>query len=144
MCLFSLNKYNFKIMKKLIGSKSRLLLGIGYLLTFLIISSSCTKKTMTDMSNMGTGSVGSGGPGTNEVWIQNMAFNPLTITVTAGTTIKWTNKDAVGHTVTSNSGLFDSGTISNSGIYSHLFSTAGSYPYHCTVHPSMTASVIVN
>jgi len=132
-------------MKKLIGSKVRLLLGICYLFTILIISSSCTKKTMTDMSNMGTGSGGSGGPGTNEVWIQNMAFSPITITVTAGTTISWTNKDGVAHTVTSNTGLFDSGSISSgSGTYSHMFSTAGTFPYHCTVHPSMTATVIVN
>lgn len=83
-------------------------------------------------------------PGTNEVWIQDMAFKSSAITVSAGTTITWTNKDGVAHTVTSNIGLFDSGSINNNGIYSHMFSTGGTFQYNCTFHPTMTASVIVN
>jgi len=82
-------------------------------------------------------------PGLNEVFIQSMAFSPGTITVTANTIVTWTNKDGVTHTVTSNTGLFDSGTIGANKTYSHMFATAGSYPYHCTVHPSMTATVTV-
>ena len=87
---------------------------------------------------------GSGEPGANEVWIQNMAFNPSTITVAAGTTITWTNKDAVIHNVTSNTGLFSSGSISTGGTFSYTFSTSGTFSYYCTIHPSMTASVTVN
>jgi plastocyanin len=83
-------------------------------------------------------------PGTNEVFIQNMAFNPGTITVAANTTVKWTNKDATAHTVTSNTGLFDSGSIAKDGTFSHLFASPGSYSYKCTFHPSMTATIIVN
>ena len=83
-------------------------------------------------------------PGPNEVFIQDMAFNPSTITVSAGTTITWTNKDAIAHTVTSNTGLFDSGSINSNGTYSHLFSSTGTFPYHCSIHPNMTASVIIN
>ena len=85
----------------------------------------------------------SSGPGANEVWIQSMAFNPGSITVTVNTTVTWTNKDGVAHTVTSNTGLFDSGTMNNGATYSHQFTTAGTYPYHCTPHPSMTATVTV-
>lgn len=97
---------------------------------------------MDNMYGMGgTGSKGS--PGTNEVWIQGMAFTPSTITVTAGTTITWTNNDGVAHTVTSNTGLFESGSISNNGTYSHLFTTVGTFPYHCAIHTSMKASVVV-
>jgi plastocyanin len=132
-------------MKNSIGSKNRLLTGITILFTILIITGSC-KKIMDNMygtsNSPGTGS--STGPGTNAVWIQSMAFNPATITVAAGTTITWTNKDGVAHTVTSNTGLFDSGSISSSGTYSHLFASAGTFPYFCSVHPSMTATVIVN
>jgi plastocyanin len=134
-------------MKKLIGSKSRFLIGIPILFAILSISNSCTKNTMSDMYGMGSGTGGkggSGGPGLNEVFIQSMAFNPATITVAAGTTIKWTNKDAVAHTVTSDTGLFDSGNIGNNGIYSRTFPTAGTYQYHCAIHPSMTAEVVVN
>ena len=82
-------------------------------------------------------------PGANEVWIQNMAFYPSSITVAVNTTIKWTNKDAVTHTATSNNGVFDSGSISDGGTYSYHFSTPGTYAYHCTLHPHMTATVIV-
>ncbi len=86
-----------------------------------------------------------GKPEANEVWIQGMAYSPSSITVNAGTTIKWTNKDAVDHTVTSDTGLFDSGSISgNGGSYSYTFQTAGTYSYHCTYHTYMKANVIVN
>ena len=77
-------------------------------------------------------------PGTNEVWLQNMAFTPISITVAVNTTIKWTNKDAVAHTVTINSALFESGNINSGGTYSHQFTIMSTYPYHCTIHPSMT------
>jgi plastocyanin len=83
-------------------------------------------------------------PGVNEVFIQGMAFTPATITVAAGTTITWTNKDGLAHTVTSNTGLFDSQSMSSDGVYTHLFSTVGTFPYHCTFHPTMTATVKVN
>jgi plastocyanin len=111
--------------------KSRFLVIFLFLLSIFISTNSC-KKSSSDM------------PGTNEVFIQGMAFSPSTITVTAGTTITWTNKDGVAHTVTSNTGLFDSGSINTNGTYSHLFSATGTFPYKCTVHPTMTATVIVN
>jgi plastocyanin len=133
-------------MKKLVGSKSRFLTGIGLLLIILSISGSCT-KTMDNMTSIGStpGSKGDpGGPGINEVWIQGMAFNPSSITVSAGTTIKWTNKDAVAHTVTSDTDLFDSGSIVNNGTFSFTFSSAGILKYHCTPHPTMVATVVVN
>lgn len=127
-------------MKTLNGSKIKILAFTIVLISLLSISNSCSKSSMGNMD--GTG--GNGGPGMNEVWIQGMAFNPSTITVTSGTTITWTNKDGVAHTVTSTTGLFDSGSISSNGTYSHLFNTAGTYPYKCTIHPSMTATVVVN
>jgi plastocyanin len=84
-------------------------------------------------------------PPANEVYINNMAYSPATITVTAGTTIKWTNKDGVAHTVTSDtSGIFDSGNLNTGAVYSHTFLTAGTYNYHCTYHASMKAKVVVN
>jgi plastocyanin len=117
-------------MKKIIGSKSRLLISICLLIAFLNLLNSCSKSS----SNQGA----------NEVFIQGMAFSPSTITVTAGTTVTWTNKDGVAHTVTSSSGSFDSMSINPNGTYSHLFSAAGTFPYICTIHPTMTATVIVN
>ncbi len=82
-------------------------------------------------------------PGPNEIFIQGMAFVPSTITVTTGTTVTWSNRDAVNHTVTSDTGLFDSGQIPKDGTYTHTFTTAGTFPYHCTIHPTMTGTVVV-
>jgi plastocyanin len=131
-------------MKTFIGSKSRITTGIALLLAIFSISNSCTKNSMSNMYGTGGDTGGAKGPGTNEVWIQNMAFNPSTITVAVNTTITWTNKDGVTHTVTSDTGLFDSGGIGNGATYSYTFTTSGTYPYHCTTHPTMTATVKVN
>ena len=130
-------------MKSLIGSKSRISAGIAILFAVLSISYGCTKDDMPD-SPGGGGGGGTKGPGPNEVYIQDMVFNPGTITVAANTTIKWTNKDLVVHTVTSDNGLFDSGNIAAGGTWSQTFTAVGTYPYHCTPHPAMTATVVVN
>lgn len=84
-------------------------------------------------------------PPANEVYIKGMAFTPATITVSVGTTVKWTNKDAVSHTVTSDTGtVLNSGNIAANGTFSFMFTTAGTYNYHCGIHPSMVAKVVVN
>jgi plastocyanin len=119
-------------MKKLLIPKNKALICLGIVLTIFIISDSCSKSS-TDTGN----------PGANEVWLQNMAFTPSSITVPVGTTIKWINKDNVTHNVTSNTAVFSSGPMGNGAIFTFQFSTAGSFPYTCTIHPSMTGIVIV-
>jgi plastocyanin len=131
-------------MKKLINSEKRYLISIILLLAILGISNSCSKDTSYDTTGSGGNPKGTGGPGINEVWIQGMAFNPATITVNAGTTIKWTNKDNISHTVSSNTGAFESGTLGNGQSFSFKFEVTGNYPYYCKVHPTMTATVVVN
>jgi plastocyanin len=131
-------------MKNSFSSINRLLIGAIVLLTLLSISYSCTKSSTTDPNTSGgTGSKGVTTPGANEVWIQGIAFDPSTITIITGTTITWTNKDAIGHSVTSDTGVFDSGIINASGTFSYTFDTAGTFPYHCKVHTTMTTSVVV-
>ena len=85
-----------------------------------------------------------GDPPANEVWMQNEAFNPFTLNITVNTTVKWTNKDGMDHTVTSETGLFSSGTIVNNGTFSFQFTTAGTYQYHCTLHAGMEGRIVVN
>jgi plastocyanin len=97
-------------MKKIIFSKSRWMVVTILLFSLFSLTNSCKKATDV--------------PVPNEVFIQGMVFSPGTITVAANTTVKWTNKDGVAHTITSNTGLFDSGSISNNGTYSHMFTTA--------------------
>ena len=132
-------------MRKSINSGSRFLISIGLLIAVMTISISCSKSSMANMT--GTGGTG-GNPGTvqgaNEVFIQGMAFSPSTLTVTAGTVVTWTNKDAVTHNVTSNPALFSSGGMGNGATYSFTFSNKGTFNYSCTIHPSMTGTVIVN
>jgi len=77
-----------------------------------------------------------------EVKIKNFAFSPVTITVKAGTKIKWQNEDGAPHTVTS-SGNFDSGNIAADGKYELIITTKGTYNYICTYHPSMKGTIIV-
>ncbi len=77
------------------------------------------------------------------VAISNMAFSPRQISVKAGTKVTWKNNDGVAHTVTSNSGAFDSGILNPGGVFSFVFTTPGTYSYHCIIHPSMTATVVV-
>ena len=77
--------------------------------------------------------------------ISGFAFNPSTITILKDTTITWNNNDGVAHTVTSTSGpvAFDSGTFSTGGTFSFKFSSVGTYEYHCSIHPSMTGTIVV-
>lgn len=84
-------------------------------------------------------------PGENQVYIQNYAFNPSSITVSVGTTVTWTNLDGVVHTVTSTGGpvSFDSGSLSQGQSWQFTFTQAGTYTYRCTLHPYMTGTVIV-
>ncbi|MGG9970831.1 plastocyanin/azurin family copper-binding protein [Ferruginibacter sp. SUN002] len=86
-----------------------------------------------------------GGGATNSINITDFAFSSSSITVAKGTTITWTNIGASAHTVTSDDGTsFDSGNLSTGGVFTHTFNTAGTFAYHCSAHPSMTATVIVN
>lgn len=81
--------------------------------------------------------------GTFEIAIQSNGFMPVNMTVPVNTTVTWTNKDASDHTVTSDDALFDSGNINSGGTYKHQFTNAGTYTYHCNIHPDMTGTVIV-
>jgi plastocyanin len=79
----------------------------------------------------------------NEVSIKGMAFNPATLTVPVNTTVKWTNNDGITHTVTSDTNLFDSGNLASGNSFTFKFTSAGTYSYHCSIHPDMTATIIV-
>lgn len=131
-------------MKNLFISKNRFLTGMGLLLVVMSISYSCSKSSNDYSTGTNPPPGTTGGPGTNEVWIQNMAFTPSSITVAAGTTITWTNKDGVTHNVTSDSGVFSSGSMGTGATFSFKFVTKGTYTYKCTIHPSMTGSVTAN
>ena len=82
-------------------------------------------------------------PETTEVKIDNFSFGPGTLTVPVGTTVTWTNRDDIPHTVVSTEGAFKSKVLDTDEKFSFTFSRAGSYPYFCSIHPKMTGKVVV-
>jgi CSLREA domain-containing protein len=70
-------------------------------------------------------------------------YQPAFITIHAGRIVTWENFGLSDHSVTSDTGVWDSGTIPPSGKFQYTFTTAGNYPYHCSFHPEMTGLIIV-
>lgn len=80
----------------------------------------------------------------NTVAIENFAFQPVNVQVKVGTTVTWTNKDTVPHTVTfQDSSLKSSGILHQGDTYSYTFTRVGTFAYLCDLHRYMTAEVIV-
>ena len=77
------------------------------------------------------------------VSIGNFSFDPPTLTIPAGTTVTWVNRDDVPHTVTANDKRFASAALDSDERFSHQFTAPGTYPYYCAVHTHMTARIIV-
>ena len=82
-------------------------------------------------------------PQSTPVDIANFAFAPKTITVAVGTPVLWTNRDGVEHTVSSDNGRFDSNFLDVNQSFSQIFSTPGTYTYHCSIHPFMKGTIVV-
>jgi plastocyanin len=77
------------------------------------------------------------------VTIEGFAFDPADLTVSVGDTITWSNKDSAAHTATADGGSFDTGAIASGSATSVTFATAGTFTYHCSIHPTMTGRVVV-
>jgi len=71
------------------------------------------------------------------------AFVPSELDVVAGTAVTWTNTDSVAHTSTSDAPGWNSGTIAPGRQFSTVFQTAGTFSYHCSIHPGMVGTVVV-
>jgi plastocyanin len=75
--------------------------------------------------------------------IQNFAFMPAPLTVPVGTAVMWTNRDSATHTTTSDTGLWDSGMLATGKSFSFTFAQAGTFAYHCAIHPNMHGTIVV-
>ena len=80
---------------------------------------------------------------TAEVKIDNFVFGPAAITVPVGTTVTWTNRDDIPHTVVSTEKVFKSKVLDTDEKFSFTFTKPGEYPYFCSIHPKMTGKVVV-
>jgi plastocyanin len=78
-----------------------------------------------------------------EVKIDNFTFTTPSITVPAGTEVTWVNRDDIPHTVVSQDGVFKSKALDTDDKFSFKFSQPGTYHYFCSIHPKMTAEVVV-
>ena len=81
--------------------------------------------------------------GAGAVKIADFAFGPQATTVTAGTTVVWTNADDDAHSVVADAGAFKSKAMDTDDKFSFTFAKAGEYSYHCGLHPRMIGKIIV-
>jgi len=75
--------------------------------------------------------------------IQDFNYLPPSLTVAAGTTVRWINRDEETHTVTSTAGAFGSAGLDLKEEYAHTFTAPGVYPYGCDLHPQMHGTIVV-
>jgi len=78
-----------------------------------------------------------------DVRIDNFSFGPAELTVPVGTTVTWTNRDDIPHTVVNTDKVFKSKVLDTDETFSFTFDKAGTYPYFCSIHPKMTGKVVV-
>ena len=90
-----------------------------------------------------TGRTPNASANTNEIVIQNFSFEPATLTVKAGTTVTWVNRDDEPHTATATDKRFNSKTLDTGDRFSQEFNAPGIYNYYCALHPKMTGKIIV-
>jgi plastocyanin len=88
-------------------------------------------------------SCGSSGASANVNTTSSNQWSPASTTITHGQSVCWQNSSAVAHTVTDNGGAFDT-DLPVGNIFVHIYTVAGSYPYHCKIHAGMTGTITVN
>ena len=89
----------------------------------------------------GTGALAASG--THTIVIADMKFVPETLTVKPGDTVVWVNKDFFPHTATAQDKSFDSRDIATNKSWKYVVKKKGSFPYICTLHPTMKATLVV-
>lgn len=78
-----------------------------------------------------------------EIKIDNFSFTPVSVTVSRGTQVRWTNRDDIPHTVVGEDHSFRSKALDTDQQFIYTFSKPGTYNYFCSLHPKMTATVVV-
>ncbi|MGH9408919.1 MAG: cupredoxin domain-containing protein, partial [Vicinamibacterales bacterium] len=119
---------------------------LGIALTALAIAAGCGSSSSTPTTPSTGTSAGSGTPITIVKGAQTLtttAYSPNPLTIAAGTTVTWTNSDNTQHTAVSDTGTFNSGLINPNAGFSFTFPSKGTFTYHCSLHPNMVGSVVV-
>lgn len=116
-----------------------------------LVAASGGKKSMSSTAgdSMSSGSNSSSSTSStavmaDKVTISNYMYTPADIKVKVGTTVTWTNQDAVRHNIVSDDGKFPEGKLfGKDETFTYTFSKAGTFKYHCSPHPYMHGSVTV-
>lgn len=121
---------------------------VAALATFAVLTAACSDDGTNDQvspaaTTASTSAGSSAADGTVRAVISN--FTLPSLTVKAGTVVEFVNEDSTGHTATSeDKTTFDSKTLApGTGTFKFTASKAGTFPYACSIHPSMKASITV-
>jgi len=112
-----------------------------FAICLLALSAACSDSPSTPTPTPGPGtnvSIVTGASG-----LTTTAYSPNPITVAVGGTVTWLNNDSVTHTSTANGGAWNSGNMAPGASYSTTFPSAGTFQYHCTIHPGMVGTITV-
>jgi plastocyanin len=106
----------------------------------VVVTAADAAVVVTPTPTTASVSIPAGAPGRGPA-----AFGVNPLVVAMGTTVTWTNNDSIAHTTTSDTGVWDSGILSPSQTFSFVFTTAGTFPYHCAIHgaASMSGTIVV-
>lgn len=105
-----------------------------------MFGASCGGTTATSATTAGTPTSAAGGA---RVVMKNLAFDPATVTIKVGQSVTWTNQESMTHTVVADNAEFKSNSLANAATFSFTFEKAGTYAYHCSIHPAMKGTVVV-
>ena len=116
-----------------------------FMVAILVIFAGCSSTTTTTTVPSQVNANNPSGAGKNwDIKIENFAFNPASLVISKGDTVTWQNLDNAPHAISSDEGTeIKSDNLQKEGTYSHKFENSGTYNYHCSVHPSMKASIVV-
>src|ERR1700759_4217711 len=109
------------------------------LATAIFLTTLCIGASFTAYSGSGYPPA----PTETAVKIDNFSFTTATVTVPAGTTVRWTNADDISHAVVSDDKVFKSKPLDTDEQFTYPFTKPGTYSYFCSIHPKMTGKVVV-
>ena len=114
-----------------------------FVVTAIVSAAGCAgKKTENNTTTTASTSAPiNQNPQTYTINIQNNTFNPSSVQIAVGGTVKWVNMDSVKHEPKGR--VFDSGPLEQNGTFEYTFKSAGTYNYQCAIHPSMLGTIKV-
>jgi len=108
------------------------------------VDTSAAAPATSPAAGASTTTTATGPVATNTITADDFAFAPSSITVKTGTAVTWKNADNVAHAISDDGGGFNGSAIAAGASFTHTYTGAGTFPFHCSIHPSMTGTVTVS